>query len=100
MSVGAHGVLAVEGKRETGLFVDNRVNGFQARAQLFERNGFAKREVEVFGESVVGEITALKRGTSFESEDIEPLFFGHEGFDVSLNCAIAGFFFLITLSCV
>lgn len=59
----------LEGKHDTGLFVDDRVDGFQARAQLFELHGFAKREVEVFRESVVSEITALECGTSLEGED-------------------------------
>jgi hypothetical protein len=42
---------------------------FQARAQLFEWKGFAKREVEVFREPVVCEVTTLERGTSFEGQD-------------------------------
>jgi hypothetical protein len=39
------------------------------RAELFERERFAKREVEVFREAVVGEIATLERGTSFEGKD-------------------------------
>jgi hypothetical protein len=39
------------------------------RAELFERKRFAKREVEVFREAVVGEIATLERGTSFEGKD-------------------------------
>jgi hypothetical protein len=39
------------------------------RAKLFEGKRFAKREVEVFGEPVVWEVAAFKRGASLEGKD-------------------------------
>jgi hypothetical protein len=50
------------------LFLDHRVDAFEARADFLEGERVAQSEVQVFREAVVGKVASLQRRASFETE--------------------------------
>jgi hypothetical protein len=58
--------FGLEGEAYAGLLRHQRINLFQPRANLRELHFSCKREVKVFGKTIVSEVAAFERGAALE----------------------------------
>jgi hypothetical protein len=66
-------VFGLEGEANAGPLRHQLINLFQARVDLREFHSPCKREVQVFGKTVLSEVAAFERGAPFEDEEVAEL---------------------------
>jgi hypothetical protein len=72
-------VFGLEGEAYAGLLRHQRINLFQPRANLGELHSLCKREVQVFGKTIVSEVAAFEGGAAFEDEQVAELALAQAG---------------------